>query len=103
MHCSVLFVKVQKGTTEIRKTSSLIRHKYILVYIVIRTNRYIVIHASRGIVYYCGATEFLSEHVYNTPFIQRLYNTPIKHANQKLSGKEKLSFIEVIKRRHIYP
>ena len=26
-----------------------------------------------------------------------LYNTPIQHANQKLSGKEKLAFLKVIK------
>ena len=32
-----------------------------------------------------------------------LYNTPIQNTDQKLSGKEKLAFIEVIKRRHIYP
>ena len=32
-----------------------------------------------------------------------LYNMPIQHKNLKLSGKEKQAFIEVIKRRQIYP
>ena len=31
-----------------------------------------------------------------------MYNMPIQHANRKLSRKEKIAFIEVIKRRHIY-
>ena len=46
-HCAVPRVKVQKGTTEIGRTSSLIRHMYILIYIVMRTNLYIVMHTSR--------------------------------------------------------
>ena len=50
-------VKVQKGTTKIGETSSLIRHMYMLRYIVIRTNQYIVMHALRGVLYYCGALE----------------------------------------------
>ena len=47
---AVTGIKVQKGTTEIGKTSSLIRHMYKLIYMVIRTNRYIIMHAPRGIV-----------------------------------------------------
>ena len=50
-------------------------------------------YTSKGIVYFRGATEFLSKHAYNTKFIQRLYNTAIQHANQKLSGKEELAFL----------
>ena len=92
-HCAVLCVKVEKGTTEIGNTSSIIRHMYILIYIVIITNGYIVMYTSKGIVYFRGATEFLSKHAYNTKFIQRLYNTAIQHANQKLSGKEELAFL----------
>ena len=105
-HCAVPCVKVQKSTTKIGETSSLIRHMYILEYIVIRSNQYLVMHDSRVAVVlrsaYHGATKCLSEHVYTTRirhgiYTTRLHNTPIQHANRKLSRKERLTFIEVIK------
>ena len=49
-HCAVPRIKVLKGTTKIGKTSSLIRHMYILIYFVLRTSRYILMHAFRGII-----------------------------------------------------
>ena len=67
---------------------------YILRYILIRTNQYIVVLASRGVVYYSGSTEFLPEHLY-TSRIQdkihttRLYNTPVQHVNRKIKRKRK--------------
>ena len=59
-------------------------------------------HASRGVVYYRVAMECLSENSY-TPHMQhgihttRLYNKSVQHPNRKISGKEKLDLIEVIK------
>ena len=44
-NCGIPRVKVKKGTTKIRETLSLIRHMYILKYIVIRTKKYILINA----------------------------------------------------------
>ena len=45
-------------------------------------------HASRGIAYYRGATEFLSEHTYSMKFTQyvhttRQYNTQIENQAEK--------------------
>ena len=59
-------------------------------------------HALRGLVYYPGDTECLSKDFYTSGIqqgvhITSLYNTPVQHANKKLSGKEKLDLIEVIK------
>ena len=76
---------------------------YIFGYIVIRTNQHIVIYNLRGSEgAYGSSTKCLPEHVYTT-LIQHVYTTH-QHNTQiwKLSGREKLAFIEVIKRRHTY-
>ena len=65
-------------------------------------------HTSRGVVYYCGSLECISEHVY-IEFIQhevhttRLYNTPTQHTNRKIKRKRKNRFYWGDKRSHIYP
>ena len=96
-HCTVTYIKVPKVTTKTGETSSLIRNIYIEIYNVTRTNRYIVMSASRGVVSYRGATEYLSEHVYKTPIqheihTTHLYNTPVQHANRQIKRKRKTSF-----------
>ena len=98
-HCAVPIIKVKKGTNVIWEISSLIRHMYILRYIVIRTNQYIVMHNSRELVYYRGAMECISW-CYRVPIrtqlyithTTRLYNTPIKHKNKENKRKRKTSF-----------
>ena len=49
-------------------------------------------HVLREVVYYCGAKECLSEHVYTARInhgihTTSLYNTPIQHANLKINTK----------------
>ena len=74
---------------------------YILKYNVIRTNLYIVMHASRGDVVlqsdYHVATKWIPEHVYTTK-IQYIYKTHQYNKKiGKLRVKEELAFIEMIK------
>ena len=101
---------MQKGTIKIGETSSLIRNMYISIYIVIRTNQYIVIHALRGVVYYYGDMEYtllalrsayhntLIQYEYNTEFIQHGYTTcQYNKQLEKSTRKEKLALIKVIK------
>ena len=96
-HCAIPSVKVHKGTTKIGETSSLIRHMYIFICIVIITNRYIVMHTSRGIV-----QVVLHSSYRNTHTTRNSYNTFIQRANtirkSKVEQKIKLAFIEVINR-----
>ena len=107
-HCAVICAKVQKVTTKIGETSSLINHIYIMRYIVIWTNWYIVMHAPRGPMVlrnaYCRATKCLSEHVYTTHIQQKvIYNTPIQQANRKIKQKIKTNFYWSDKSKHMYP
>ena len=79
---------------------------YLLIYILIRDNQYILMHTLREAVVlqsaYCGVNEHLSEHVYTTHIQHKihticLYNMPIQQADRKIKRKIKLTFIEVIK------
>ena len=73
----LLALNCKKVTTKFGEISFLIRHMYILRYIVIRTNRYIIMHALRGVVVlqiaYRGSTECLSEHVYTTRIQHKIH------------------------------